>query len=58
MLQLNICLQATLVSNMVLVHNSMLDMGATPRQYMAFVQLYNTIYLNKRSQVSVMCAQT
>jgi len=42
---------ASLVSKMVLLHNSMLSMGATPRQYMAFVQLYNSIYSNKRKQV-------
>eukprot|EP00967_Tisochrysis_lutea_P076104 scaffold102784_cov18-Tisochrysis_lutea.AAC.1 len=38
---------------MVLLHNSMLSMGATPRQYMAFVQLYNSIYSNKRKQYYV-----
>jgi hypothetical protein len=46
-----IVLQAGLVSNMVVLHTSMLSMGATPRQYMAFVQLYNSILSEKRKQV-------
>jgi len=40
-----------LVSSMVLVHRGMAGMGATPRQYMGFVQLYGSIYANKRKQV-------
>jgi hypothetical protein len=42
---------APLVARMVELHNSIIAWGATPRQYMAFVQLYGSIYAKKRKQV-------
>lgn len=46
-----ISLQVNLATNMVMLHKSMRNIGATPRQYMAFVKLYNNIFFDKRKQV-------
>lgn len=41
-----------LLGHMAQLHNTMVPLGATPREYMAFVDLYSKIYSSKRSQVS------
>lgn len=39
------------MQHMVSLHSMMVSMGATPRQFFAFVDLYGRIYTNKRKEV-------
>ena len=39
------------MKNMVWLHTNMADLGATPRQYIALVDLYGRIFAQKRKEV-------